>query len=293
MSKSSKQNLTTFLIVAILIVVSLIVYTVQHRPVNGSVAEAGDSEFTVHIIDVGQGDAAFIDNGDHDILIDAGTGSSASDLIGYLDSLGVEKIEYAFFSHPHEDHIGGADDVMQSYEITKIVMPDASEDTACYRLMMEAADKEGAEIVYAAAGDSFEIGDARVKIFSPAADIEYDDANLVSLIMKLSYGDMDFLFTGDAERENEEYALENYYDELDCEVLKVGHHGSSTSSSENFIYAVSPEIALISVGEDNSYGHPHVETLATLSDYTDIIYRTDREGDIVIGCDGKNVWYVE
>ncbi len=291
MSRSSKKNLNTFLIVCVIVLISIVIRYIQDRPSDGAVKQGGDSEFTLHIIDVGQGDAAFIDNGDHDILIDSGTGMAAPELLSYLDGLGVASIEYAFFSHPHEDHIGGADDVLEHYSVANVVMPYAKEDTACYYRLMQSVRDEGAELIYASAGDSFEIGEASIQIFSPEAGSTYNDANLVSLVMKVSYGDIDYLFTGDAETENEEYILNNYFSELDCEVLKVGHHGSSTSSSEEFLFAVSPDIALISVGEENMYGHPHVETLANLNRYVDEIYRTDRIGDIVICCDGKNVWY--
>lgn len=295
MKKIKKQNPVTTAILAVIVIVSVIVYIVfdMSDDVRLGTGVLGDAEVAIHIIDVGQGDAAFIENGDKDILIDAGPGDSSPALLSYLDRLGVTEIEYAFFSHPHEDHIGGADDVINRYKVENVVMPDYYENTACYRKLMEAVDFEGSDLVYTCSGDKFVIGDITVEILSPGDGYNPDDANGVSLVMKVSYGDIDAMFTGDAEVGNEEFILRNSPDKLDCEILKVGHHGSSTSTSEEFFNAVSPEVAVISVGEDNSYGHPHVETLALLNSYLDEIHRTDREGDIVIGMTKDNYWIAQ
>lgn len=295
MLRNKKQNLTTMIILTAIVIAAVIIYIIfdmsdDIKPGSGDLA---DAEAVIHIIDVGQGDAAFIENGDHDILIDAGPGDSADELLEYLDDLGVYEIEYAFFSHPHEDHIGGADDVISHYKIENVVMPDYYEETACYRSLMQGIDYEGCDLVYTCAGDKFVIGDITVEIYSPGPRYKPEDANGVSLIMKVSYGEIDALFTGDAEIKNEDFALRNYGDKLDCEILKVGHHGSSTSTSEEFLYAVSPEVALISVGEGNSYGHPHIETLALFNSYLDELHRTDREGDIVIGMTKDKYWIAE
>ena len=295
MKRSKRENLTTMIAVLIIAIISAAIYIVRDMPkkTESGTGTVADAEISLHIIDVGQGDAAFIDNGDNDILIDAGTGEAAPELLEYLDSIGVREIKYAFFSHPHEDHIGGADDVINRYKVDNVIMPDYYENTACYRVLMQSIDYEGCELVYTSAGDEFIIGDITVDIFSPGAEYKPDDANLVSLIMKVSYGEIDMLFTGDSEADNEEFVLDNYYNELSCEILKVGHHGSSTSSTEEFIQAVAPEVALISLGEDNSYGHPHVETLATLNSYLDEIHRTDKEGDIVVGIAKDKYWIVD
>ncbi len=294
MVSNKKQTIITMIILTVIVIISVAVYVVLELSGEGvGMSIEAAPEVTVHIIDVGQGDAAFIDNGDKDILIDAGTGEAAPQLLEYLDSLGVEKIEYAFFSHPHEDHIGGADDVIYRYRVDNVVMPDYYENTACYRRMMESIDYEGCDLIYTCAGDEFIIGDITVSIFSPGPRYKPDDANPISLIMKVSYGEVDTLFTGDAEIKNEDFAIRNYGEELDCEILKVGHHGSSTSSCEDFIAMVSPELALISVGADNAYGHPHRETLNTLNNYLDEIHRTDKEGDIVVAMTKDKYWLIE
>ncbi|MBR6514527.1 MAG: MBL fold metallo-hydrolase [Clostridia bacterium] len=292
---NKKKSIVTMIIMGIVILISSVAYMIFGPPESIKLGEGelSDAEVAIHIIDVGQGDAAFIENGDHDILIDAGPGDSAEKLLEYLDGLGVYEIDYAFFSHPHEDHIGGADDVISHYKVNNVIMPDYYEETACYRRLMQGIDYEGAELVYAAAGDKFTIDDITVEIFSPGPRYKPDNANAISFIMKVSYGEIDAMFTGDAETGNEDFALRNYGDALDCEILKVGHHGSSTSTSEDFLYAVSPEVAVISVGEDNSYGHPHIETLSLLNSYMDNIYRTDRHGDIVFGMTKDKYWIVE
>lgn len=295
MQTNGKQKIVTSAILAVIIIISMAVYIIfdMSDDVRLGTGVLSDAEVAIHIIDVGQGDAAFIENGDKDILIDAGPGDSAPALLSYLDRLGVTEIEYAFFSHPHEDHIGGADDVINRYKVENVVMPDYYENTACYRKMMEAIDYEGSDLIYSCSGDKFVIGDITVEILSPGPRYKPDDANAISLVMKVSYGEIDAMFTGDAEVGNEEFILRNSPDKLDCEILKVGHHGSSTSTSEEFFNAVSPEVALISVGEDNTYGHPHVETLALLNSYLDEIHRTDMEGNIVIGMTRDSYWLAE
>lgn len=250
-------------------------------------ALSGDSVIHIHFIDVGQGDAAFIDTDDKDILIDAGSGSSAAMLLDYLDELGIYEIEYLFFSHPHEDHIGGGDDILTHYDVSNVVMPAKTEDTTCYRRLMRTIEDEGCELVYASAGDSFDIGELSVEIYSPEDGRYAEDANLVSLIMKLSHGEVDAIFTGDAEEENEWYAIENYRSQLRAQILKVGHHGSSTSTCRGFFEAVSPEVAIISVGSGNPYGHPHRETMSLLNRNLDDIYRTDIDGSVVIESNGE------
>ncbi len=293
--KTKGQSTLTMIITGIIVVIAVMVYLFFNGPNDVMLGEGelSDAEVSIHMIDVGQGDAIFIDSADSDILIDAGPGDSADRLLWYLDSIGVYEIDYAFFSHPHEDHIGGGDDIISHYKVNNVVMPDYYENTACYRRLIEGVDFEGAELIYACSGDEFTIGDINVEVYSPGPRYKPDDANGVSLIMKVSYGDVDAMFTGDAEVHNEEFALNKYADRMDCEILKVGHHGSSTSTSEEFLYAVSPELAVISVGTDNSYGHPHKETMALLNGYMDDIYRTDLHGDIVIGMTKDSYWLVE
>ncbi|MBR5515345.1 MAG: MBL fold metallo-hydrolase [Clostridia bacterium] len=288
MRKGKSKKLTTAIIVILISIISLISYSIKNE--EEELSASGDSSFTLYMIDVGQGDCAFIDNGDHDILIDAGTNESEDDMIATLYEIGVDKIEYVFLTHPHEDHIGGADSILRNFDVENVIMPDAENDNACYRNLMKEIENSGAQLKYACAGDEFTIGDAEFDILSPGEGAFYSNENLYSLVIRINYKDINYLFTGDAEKHNEEYILKNYGEMLDCDVLSVGHHGSSTSSSKRFIEAVSPTVALISAGEGNMYGHPHAEAVAELKKYTDNIFRTDRDGTVIIGSDGENIW---
>lgn len=294
MIKSKKERIKTLVIILAIIAVSVVVYFISEgiadKPKYDDLAG-----IQIHYIDVGQGTASFIDNGNTDILIDTGPDHNSYKLVDYLRDLKVTHIEYLFLSHPHEDHIGGADEIFESFEVSNVVMPQQETDSSYYDEMMKAARKEKAEIIYASSGDEFEIGDTEVRILSPSPKHSYgeDELNLASLVMQVSYGDNSFVFTGDAEAENESYILKRFGRRIDCDILAVGHHGSSTSSTPEFIRTLRPETAVISCGEDNDYGHPHVETLETFKKYSVDVCRTDREGSIVFSCDGKKITRIE
>lgn len=291
----NKNRTYKFAYIAAVVVISVVIFIIQQSKEAMKVENTSNegADVVLHMIDVGQGDAVFIDNGDNDILIDAGTGESAPVLLEYIENLETQSIKYAFFSHPHEDHIGGGDDVITRFDVENVVMPKYSEDTACYRNLMDAIGQRDCKLTYAFSGDEFTVGDVKVEILSPGKGYKTDDANHTSFIMKVSYGEIDMMFTGDAEQTNESYVLRRYPEKLDCEILKVGHHGSSSSSTEEFLAAVTPEIALISLGEGNPYGHPHRETLVRLNSYVDELHRTDREGDLVIGMTRDKYWFVD
>lgn len=291
----NKRKLYKYLYIAAVVVISVIIFFVQQRKEAKRIDNSPSYELAdvvLHVIDVGQGDAIFIDNGDNDILIDAGPDTSVPILLDYLEDLGTQRIEYAFFSHPHEDHIGGGDDVLTRFDVENVIMPDYYEDTASYRSLMNAIDNRGCKLTYALSGDEFKAGDINIDILSPGKGYETDDVNHISLIMRVSYGEIDMMFTGDAEESNESYVLRRYPEKLDCEILKVGHHGSSSSSTEEFLSSVTPEMALISLGEGNRYGHPHKEALYRLNSYVDELHRTDTEGDLVIGMTKNEYWFV-
>ncbi|MBE6573795.1 MAG: MBL fold metallo-hydrolase [Ruminococcaceae bacterium] len=294
MRRKQIRDMRKLMIIIIVVVVSIISYAVQR--VANTPKGIEDSEFTVYYIDVGQGNAAYIDNGDKDILIDAGTAGSGDVLVNYLDILGVEHLEYFFVTHPHEDHIGGAAKVIDNFDIEHIITTEADSDSYCYEDMIDAIDREYIKFSYASSGDIYDIGGATVNVLSPAEGEYYDEdeLNLSSLVLRVTYKDTCFVFAGDAEKKNEKYILENYdAKELKCDVLCVGHHGSNTSSGEKFLDALDPDICVISVGAGNDYGHPHSETMVRLYDRTDKIYRTDRHGNIIICSNGKRVWAAE
>ena len=249
-------------------------------PVSG-----GEVQF--HFIDVGQGDAALIRTGKGDILIDAGTNSSEEELKAYLDSLGVTDIEYAVFTHPHEDHIGGADMVLNTYNVKNVILPDATSTSKTFERMMDAIEAEKCEVIEATPDKTFKVGELTCTILAPIST-SYTQTNNYSVVLRAEYGDTSVLFTGDAEVDSEAEMLERYLlsGKLDCDLLKAGHHGSDTSSGQAFLDAVTPVYAVISVGEGNTYDHPKQEILARYEAMKITVHRTDREGSIVFTTTG-------
>ena len=250
-------------------------------------APVSGGEVQFHFIDVGQGDAALIRTEKGDILIDAGTNSSEDELKAYLDSLGVTDIEYAVFTHPHEDHIGGADMVLDTYNVKNVVLPDATSTSKTFERMMDAIEAEKCGVIEATPEKTFTVGELTCTILAPIST-SYTETNDYSVVIRADYGETSVLFTGDAETHSEEEMLERYRFKglLDCDLLKVGHHGSDTSSSQAFLDAVTPVYAVISCGEGNSYGHPIQAILARYEAMKAEIYRTDLEGSIVFTSTG-------
>ena len=240
----------------------------------------------VHFIDVGQGDAALVQTEHGNLLIDAGTSDSIEDLTAYIDALGIEQLDYAIFTHPHADHIGGATAILNTYTVSSVVLPNAVSTSKTFEKMLDAVEAEACEIVEGKAGVSFAMGDMLVELLAPVSD-EQDDLNNASVVAKLTYGNVSFLFTGDAETDSEKEMLARDAAALDVDILKVGHHGSNTSSSEKFLTAVSPKVAVISAGLYNEYGHPHSEVVNRLESMNAALYRTDKNGSIVVHTDGN------
>ena len=247
----------------------------------------------IYYLDVGQGDAELIclPTGET-ILIDAGLKSGGDQLTAYLKELGVDKIDILIATHPHADHIGGMEKVIQNFEIGEIYMPKVADDqvptTATYTKLLEAIQAKGMKINQAKAGTTiFSNDNATLEILAPN-NSEYKDLNNYSIVTKLTYGHNRFLFTGDAEKESENEMLSKGYD-LSCDILKLGHHGSSTSSGVDFLNKVMPRYAVISCGKGNKYGHPHEETVTRLKKYASHLYVTADVGTIVFSSDGEGL----
>ena len=256
-----------------------------------SSGELGEVEY--HFIDVGQGDATLIRTPDGDILIDAGENSAEEDLKNYLDLCGVEVLYYAVFTHPDSDHIGGADMVLAEYEVLNVIKPELEKDTKVYTRMMEAIEAEGCTVYNALPGETYSLGEFDMFIFGPDPDNKKLDSNNSSIVIKATWGNTTAMLTGDAEEPAEESILATFSaGELGSMLLKVGHHGSKTSSTDAWLAAVRPTIAVISCGKNNSYGHPHAEALARIIPYVgENIYRTDELGSIVFITDGETFSY--
>lgn len=244
----------------------------------------GDVYLEVRYLDVGQGDSILLITPDGCLLIDTGTNASEKALRRELENAGVESLEYLILTHPHADHIGGADMVLTEFEVEHLITNGESASSGCYREMVAAADASGDEIEVWESGDVFPFGRLLLSVLGPT---DGGTGNNGSLVIRVDLGETSFLFTGDAETKEEMAILASELaGELDCDVLKVGHHGSSTSTSEDWLAAVTPNFAVISCGEGNSYGHPSRKTLDKLEEDGIGYARTDLEGTIILCSDG-------
>lgn len=260
---------------------------VQEAPKASDISP--DTAVRFEFIDVGQGDSALITTPNKEyILVDAGT-SDSKRLMKHLESSGVDEIDYLILSHPHNDHIGGAEDVLKKYSVKCVIMPDVVTTTSVFERLYDALvlEKEsaGCSIYSANPGDIYNIDNCVIKIIGPL-ECDEDDYNNCSACFTFTYGEFDAMFTGDAESKVERMLLaEGLVSE--CELYKVAHHGSNTSSSNSFIAKASPEVSVISCGKDNSYGHPSTEIVERLSDVGSQVYITAEKGTITVFTDGS------
>lgn len=245
----------------------------------------GDLE--VHFIDVGQGDCILIKQDEYNMLIDAGDNKYGQTVVNYLKQNGVSTLDYIIGTHPHADHIGGLDDVIYAFNVKKIILPDVIHTTKTFEDVLIAIQDKELKITIPNVGDTYKLGNANFTILAPNSD-SYDNLNNYSIVTKLEYGNTSFLFTGDAESTSENEILSNNYN-LQSDVLKVGHHGSNTSTTSNFLNAVNPKYAVIQVGTNNKYNHPDNETITKLQQKNIEIYRNDLNGTIIATSNGKNI----
>lgn len=242
----------------------------------------------VHFIDVGQGDATLIKCGDSAMLIDAGENDKGTLVQNYIKKQGVTSLDYLIVTHPDSDHSGGADVIITKYDIDTIIYPNYSKDTATWRDVIKAMDYKNYKVTEPVVGDTYKLGDAEFTIIAPNKKDYGDNTNDYSVGILLRHGNKKFVFTGDAEEAAEADIVANRLD-VTADVLQVGHHGSKTASTTEFLKAVSPEYAVISCGEDNSYGHPHAATLNSLRSMGVKVFRTDEQGSLVATSDGKKI----
>lgn len=241
-------------------------------------------ELKVHFIDVGQGDSILIDLGSTEILIDGGGRSPG--IVPYLRSYVDGAIEVMVATHPHADHIGGLIEVLAAFEVNEIWHNGGESDSKTYAEFMGAVESEGTTVNVAKLHDIIQAGELSLYIHNPA-DLE-GSTNNDSIVLHLAYGKIDFLFTGDAEKEAEGNMMAlSSIPVPRIEILKVGHHGSKTASSKDFLAVTSPEVAIYMAKEGNSYGHPHQETIDALNEIGTIIYGTDVNGTITLVTDGE------
>lgn len=256
-----------------------------------------DGLLKVTFLNVGQGDATFIESPiGTQVLIDGGRDGRVlrelPKVMGYFD----RTIDVVIATHPDADHIGGLIDVLKRYDVRSIVMTDNVNDTPVSRALKKVIDAEGATIVMAHRGQILDLGrgaagSTTLAILYPDRDVRDIESNMSSIIAKLTYGTADVLLTGDAPQAIETYLLGLDRASLQSEVLKVGHHGSRTSSAPVFVEAVQPQIAIISAGKNNEYGHPHKEVMETLKQYQVITKNTADLGSIFLFSDGDQMWF--
>jgi len=247
------------------------------------------NKMIVHYIDVGQGDSILIQVNNKNLLIDAGPKSDKKKLLNYLSNLHLEKLDYVIATHPHEDHIGNMSDVIDDYNVLAFYAPKVQSTTKTFEQMVESLKSKNLKINVIKKGtDSINLGEnTKVTIFSPTKDY-YEDLNNYSPVIKIEYGKTSFLFTGDAQKEVEKEILANNED-ISADILKVGHHGSSTSTTKDFLNKVNPSIGVISLGKDNTYNHPNDGTVKRLKENKVTIYRTDKNGTVILSSDGSTI----
>ena len=243
---------------------------------------------SVHYIDVGQADCALLECAGQYMIIDGGNVDDSDLVVTYLQDQGVEQLHTVVCTHAHEDHVGGLAAVLAVYPTEQILSPTRTYSSACFDDFLYYADQQDIAITIPNPGDSFYLGNAEVTVLGPVKS--YADPNNTSIVVKVEFGDTSFLFTGDMEKDAETDMLD-YGMDVSADVLKVGHHGSSTSTGYRFLYEVDPEYAVISVGKDNTYGHPHREPVAILADADVPMLRTDELGTILAVSDGSEITF--
>jgi len=285
-----KRNKKIFAFVVVFI--TLLSAAFYHFYFNDRPVLSGE-RLTVRFIDVGQGDASLVITPDGSaMLIDTGPSQSKNKLKRELDEASFKDLDFVVFTHPDEDHIGNAETVLRGYTVITVLMPDFSKNTNVYKKMMAAIEEEGIKLEYPEPNTKYELGEVEFVILAPIS--KYKSSNNNSIVLRLKSGQNTFLFMGDAESEAEKDMLNAYNKNvIGCDVIKVGHHGSSSSSTKEFINAVMPLYAIISCGKNNTYGHPSSAVVSRLQAAGARILRTDKDGTIIIQSDGKNIYVVE
>ena len=295
---SGKKKSPILIIVVLLIVVGAAIAAWQFGLFD-SLLNMGDTEpsvtradvdgsIEIHFIDVGQADATFIVTEAGTMLIDAGSRRSGPRVVEYLQEMGITEITYVVATHPHEDHIGGMDLILNGFTVGHVLLPDISHTTRTYERMVEAIETHNISTSAPLAGHTFEMGDVAFTVIHPSTNNNGRNLNNWSLSLRVDFGNVSMITTGDAEVPAEREMIATGIN-LQADILRLGHHGSRTSTAQEFLDAVNPSIAIIQVGEDNDYGHPHSEVMDRLYEAGLRIYRNDHHGNIVLTTDGTSI----
>lgn len=292
-SKNSKQN--KVIIIILLVLISLVSTFLSQYFDKGETLLDLDQVFSeggicIHYVDVGQGDCVLIQDGQHNILIDTGTYKMSDNVMDFLKNYGVDYLDMLVLTHPHEDHIGAFVRIGEEYNIGLVLKSQGTATTAVYNNVESFLKKNKIKNVIPHFGEVFTFGQMVFTVVSDSS-ISYDNLNDTSIVMKLDHLGNSFLFTGDAESKAERNILDSNVD-IECDVLQLGHHGSSTSTTAAFLYRASPIYGVISCGENNEYGHPHKTIMSRLDIQGVKVYRNDIHGDITCVSNYDGVYFV-
>lgn len=276
------------------VVLAVIVAAVAMITENANVDPVAVGEMFVDFVDVGQGDCTLIRTADAVILVDAGEAGTADTVVSYLKEKGVKNIDCCIATHPHSDHIGALYRIFEEFSVDTVLLPDIPDEliptTSTYEKFLDGLENVK-NIIPTGAGDNFDFGSLNLDILGPVK--EYDDLNQMSLVSKVSFGNTSVMLTGDAETPAETDMLKKRNVDYSADILKVGHHGSKTSTSEKWLKAVNPHFAVVSCGLDNDYGHPHKSIVNRLENFGVEYYRTDLEGHILFKSDGNEITLIK
>ena len=276
------------------VVLAVIVAAVAMITENANVDHVTVGEMFIDFVDVGQGDCTLIRTADAVILVDAGEAGTADTVVSYLKEKGIKNIDCCIATHPHSDHIGALYRIFEEFSVDTVLLPDIPDEliptTSTYEKFLDGLENVK-NIIPAGAGDDFDFGSLNIDVLGPVK--EYDDLNHMSLVSKVSFGNTSVMLTGDTETPAETDMLKKRNVDYSADILKVGHHGSKTSTSEKWLKAVNPHFAVVSCGLDNDYGHPHKSIVNRLENFGVEYYRTDLEGHILFKSDGNEITLIK
>jgi len=284
-----KSRLLEILIVIVVLLIGIgLINAFPYNTESEDPTTPSNTTLEVFFSNVGQGDCILLKTDGHNMLIDAGDLGKDQVVLNYLAKNNVTTLDYLVATHPHSDHIGSMPSVIRKMDnISTVIMPDKTHTTKAFENLIDAIEEKDIAVTIPKSGDVFNLGDANIQVLAPN-NARYTNINDYSIVLRVDFGETVFLFTGDAEAKSENEQLQNRLP-LKADVLKVGHHGSSTSSTPKYLDTVSPSYAVISSGANNVYGHPNNEILSYLNAKNVVIYRTDTNGTIVFTSDGEEI----